>query len=69
MTDINMPDFNGFDVAERARERHPGLPIVFVTALADQVYAPVNEEPFHCFPKPFALQTLVTTVDEMLAGR
>ncbi|NPD70093.1 response regulator (plasmid) [Lichenicola cladoniae] len=67
VTDINMPAFNGFDVAKRARERHPGLPIVFVTALPDQVYARVNGEPFHCLPKPFALQRLVTTVDEMLA--
>ncbi|NPD70102.1 response regulator (plasmid) [Lichenicola cladoniae] len=48
VTDINIPDFNGFDVAERARERHPGLPIVFVTALPDQVCARVNKKPFHC---------------------
>lgn len=68
VTDINMPAFNGFDVAERARERHPGLPIVFVSALPDQVYARVYEKPFHCLPKPFALQRLVATVDEMLAG-
>jgi two-component system nitrogen regulation response regulator GlnG len=68
VTDINMPAASGFDVAARAREQHPGLPIIFVTALPDQVYARVNEEPFHCIEKPFALETLVASVDGMLAG-
>ncbi|WP_193101698.1 hybrid sensor histidine kinase/response regulator [Burkholderia sp. Z1] len=34
LTDLNMPGMNGYSLAEQARARHPGLPVVAVTAQA-----------------------------------
>lgn len=37
LTDVHMPGvFNGLDLAELAREVHPGLPLIFVSAVADE---------------------------------
>lgn len=42
VTDYNMPGFNGVDVVRRARERHPAIPVLFVSARVDIV---VNADP------------------------
>ncbi|MEN2469175.1 ATP-binding protein [Burkholderia sp. GS2Y] len=34
LTDLNMPGMSGYALAEQARARHPGLPVVAVTAQA-----------------------------------
>src|SRR6266853_1753259 len=34
LCDIQLPDLNGVEVARRLKQRHPGKPVVAVTALA-----------------------------------
>lgn len=36
LSDIIMPDMNGIELARRARQRHPELPVVFMTAYSDE---------------------------------
>ena len=35
--DINLPDINGLEVCDRVRERRPSLPVIFLTARAEEV--------------------------------
>jgi CheY-like chemotaxis protein len=37
MTDIRMPEANGWEVAKAYRERFPDLPILYVTGYAEQM--------------------------------
>ena len=38
LVDVSLPVLGGFAVAERVRERHPGVKILFVTAHAEPSY-------------------------------
>jgi len=33
ITDIKMPDMDGFELADIVRKKHPGLPVVFITGV------------------------------------
>jgi CheY-like chemotaxis protein len=37
MTDIRMPEANGWEVAKAHRERFPDLPVIYVTGYAEQM--------------------------------
>ena len=69
VTDVGLPDgLNGRQVADMARERRPGLPVLFITgyaglALEDQL-APGME----VIDKPFALDDLVGRVRAILTS-
>ena len=53
LVDYAMPEMNGAEVARRAKEIRPGLPIVFVTGYADaSALAEIGEE--RIIRKPFA---------------
>lgn len=66
ITDINMPGFNGFEVAEHARARHPTIPILFVTGRPEQLDAYGIGEPVRCVPKPIRIALLLEAVTELL---
>ena len=53
LTDVVMPELNGFQLAHRARGLRPGLPIVYISGYADEarleaeaVHGPVLRKPF-----------------------
>ena len=66
ITDIRMPEVNGFEIARRVRDINPDIPVVFMTAFE------INSSEFHqVFPslqvkeflqKPFQVQKLIDTV-------
>jgi DNA-binding NtrC family response regulator len=66
ITDIRMPEVNGFEIARRVRDINPDIPVVFMTAFE------INSSEFHqVFPslqvkeflqKPFQIQKLIDTV-------
>lgn len=61
VTDIQMPEADGFAVARFARERFPGLPIFFVTGYPERVSRRLNvldPEP-HVFVKPLDYAALM----------
>jgi PAS domain S-box-containing protein len=60
VTDIGMPEMDGYDVARRLSEERPDIPIVFMSGYGD----PEPKVPF--LRKPFAPDVLVRTVGQML---
>lgn len=61
VTDIQMPEADGFAVARYARERFPGLPIFFVTGYPERVskrLRSLDPEP-HVFVKPLDYAALM----------
>jgi DNA-binding response OmpR family regulator len=66
VTDIGMPRFHEFDVAIRARERDPDVPILFVTEQTDRVTDRATSAPCYCLSKPFTAGVLVEVVNRML---
>jgi CheY-like chemotaxis protein len=61
VTDIRLPGhLSGWDVAERARERYPALPIVYTTAYSHEVSLPVSGGVLMTKPyRPSALKKVV----------
>ena len=67
ITDINLPgELNGWDVAKRAREIFPDIPIIYMTGAA------ADQWPSHGVPnsvllnKPFAPAQIITAVANLL---
>jgi two-component system cell cycle sensor histidine kinase/response regulator CckA len=60
VTDIGMPEMDGYDVAHRLREERPEIPIVFMSGYGD----PEPKVPF--LQKPFAPDVLVRRVGQLL---
>jgi CheY-like chemotaxis protein len=62
ITDIGMPEFDGYELAKRLHAERPDLPVVFMSGYGDT--DPVG--PF--LQKPFAPDALVRMVAEVLAS-
>jgi PAS domain S-box-containing protein len=60
ITDIVMPQMNGKDLAERLRQRFPGLKCLFMSGYSADIIAKqgVLEEGIHFLQKPFALRDI-----------
>ncbi|MFN8222508.1 MAG: ATP-binding protein [Gaiellales bacterium] len=43
VTDVVMPTVSGYDLARRAWERDPGLPVVFLSGYATEMVVPANQ--------------------------
>ena len=69
-SDIVMPEMDGGDFCALARERHPTLPVVFLTAIVSSIENPEGLIGGHRFlAKPVSLQQLINVIDSTLAGR
>ena len=65
VTDVGLPNnINGRQVAEAARERIPGLPVLFITGYAGDHLPPDVE----VVGKPFALDELAQRAQTLLAA-
>ena len=68
LTDIVMPRMDGFKLAGHVRERHPDLPIVFVSAhLDNETERQAKAISPHLIYKPFDICHLIETVDSLLS--
>ena len=65
VTDLHMPGPSGVAVAWAARDRHPKIPILFVTARADLLQNVGPPLPYDVLSKPFGLGELRQAVDEL----
>jgi DNA-binding response OmpR family regulator len=63
-TDLRMPGRNGIELITWARANRPGLPVLCVTALAEEVELSVP-----VLGKPFNMYELVSAVEALMAGR
>lgn len=64
LTDIVMPEMSGYELAEQAARRSPGIRIVFMTGYRD-LPPPAGASILY---KPFSLEALLTLVREHLGG-
>ncbi|EWC43307.1 PAS domain-containing protein [Stutzerimonas stutzeri] len=68
VTDVGLPGMNGRQLADIARQQHPGLPVLFMTGYARQAANPDFLEPgMDMIGKPFNLDALAKRVRDMLA--
>ena len=66
VSDMRMPGLTGAELARWVWERHPALPVVFVTGFADAKAFDDMPYPFRVLRKPFRLQHLKAAVAEAL---
>ncbi len=66
--DVGLPDLNGFEVFKRLRARHESLPVLFLTARADEIDRVVGLElgADDYVTKPFSPRELVARVRTVL---
>jgi DNA-binding NtrC family response regulator len=69
--DINMPGINGVDVLKSVKELDATIPVLMVTANADNALAAeaIKRGAFSYVPKPFDLKYLDHLVAAALSGR
>ena len=71
VTDVMLPDGDGLELVPDLLRRHPGLPVIVLSArntLATAVRA-TEQGAFDYLPKPFDLEELARAVTGALAGR
>ncbi|MGN2244545.1 PAS domain-containing protein [Frateuria sp. GZRR33] len=70
-TDVVMPGMSGRELADRAREIHPGLQILFTSGYTrDAIASGGRLEPgIAIIPKPFTYASLASKVRDVLEGR
>ena len=67
ITDINrLGTLDGWDVAKRARELKPDMPVIYMTGLAADDWASRGVPNSLLLQKPFAPAQIVTAVAQML---
>ena len=64
LLDLTLPDIDGLDVCRKVREDHPSLPIIMLTARADEmdVIVGLGAGADDYVPKPFRLAELVARI-------
>jgi signal transduction histidine kinase/ActR/RegA family two-component response regulator len=70
LTDVVMPGMNGRLLANEARLRRPGLPVLFTTGYTRNaiVHHGVLDPDVHVIIKPYTLETLAAKVQELLSS-
>ena len=71
VTDVGLPGgVNGRQMADAARERRPGLKVLFITGYAENaVLGHDHLDPgMHVLTKPFAMEALAGRIKELIAG-
>ncbi len=68
VTDWKMPEMDGFELLRRVRERHGGVPVIFMTAYGDipSAVAAMREGAFDYVTKPFDNEELKSLVARAL---
>jgi len=71
LTDLRMPDMDGFELLTFLRRNHPAVPVILMTALgsAETSARLATAGSFECLAKPFHLPDLKRKIAEMLTQR
>ena len=69
VTDVGLPGMNGRQLFEKARERRPGLKVLFVTGYGEAATLAGLGEDVEVISKPFALDDLARKISAMLESR
>ena len=67
VTDVNLPGkVTGWDIAHRARELNPSVPVVYMTGGAAHDWSANGVPASVLLTKPFALSQIVTAVTQLM---
>lgn len=66
VTDIQMPGKDGLEVAQAARERWPGLPVLFVSGAANAAEMTATVKGSQLLPKPFEVDMLLQHLSDLI---
>jgi CheY-like chemotaxis protein len=67
ITDINLQrEIHGWDVARRARELFPDLPVIYVTSVAAEEWTSQGVPKSILISKPFAPTQITTAISQLL---
>lgn len=70
VTDLRMPEVDGFELLAHLRRNYPSLPVILMTALgSDETSARLGGEALECLSKPFDVAVLKRKIADMLAQR
>ena len=71
LLDLALPDIDGFDALAQLRERHPGVPIVVLSASdqAETVMRAIDAGAMGFIPKTSSNQLLLNALRQVLSGR
>jgi signal transduction histidine kinase len=68
LTDVRMPGMNGFELAERLRERNPHVKVLFMSGYAqDESGTPEDLSEDQLLAKPFTPRELISKLGELTA--
>ncbi|KKO15431.1 MULTISPECIES: response regulator [Pseudomonas] len=65
LTDVGLPDMRGEELAGKARELRPLLPVLFASGYAENIKVP---EGMHLIGKPFSIDQLREKVQALLGN-
>ncbi|NYZ11118.1 response regulator [Azospirillum sp. RWY-5-1] len=74
LTDIMMPDIDGFSVVQLARQLQPGIKVIVVSAIGDRVPQDMTTMAFdklgvdRVITKPYRPHMLIKAIRELLSG-
>ncbi len=69
LTDVLMPDMNGFELAEKVKAGRPEIKVLYMSGFTDTVLLQSTGRTLSGLPlirKPFTAHRLVTTISQML---
>ncbi len=69
LTDVLMPDMNGYDLAEKFTSQYPQAKVLFMTGYRDKVVLESTGRPLDNAPlirKPFTAFNLIAKIEELL---
>lgn len=71
ISDIDMPNIDGFELLRAVNAARPGLPTILITGYPDRLQSVpgLREGSSRCFTKPFPGQELLAAVSEALSRR
>jgi CheY-like chemotaxis protein len=69
LTDLRMPDMDGFELLAHLRRNFAGLPVIVMTALGGSETENRLDGAVECFTKPFNVPVLKAKIRELLAER
>jgi DNA-binding response OmpR family regulator len=68
VTDVRLPEVDGWSIARRARELNPKLPVIYASGDSGLAWSQEGVPASVMFKKPFANEVLVETLRRLIAS-
>ena len=64
LTDVVMPEIDGFELARQVVTKRPEVPVLFISALSGTIPNDLNR--YRCIPKPFRATDVIERISEIV---